>query len=83
MTEANAPPVPFEALGLPAALDGSLGANRARGAYKQIAADSDADALRVFLARYAETKTTFENYRKEVERLFCGAFFSSGSRFRR
>ena len=60
----------------PAALDGSLGANRVRGAYKQIAADSDADALKVFLARYADTKTTFENYRKEVERLFLWACFS-------
>jgi integrase/recombinase XerD len=75
MTEESAIPVPFESLDLPAMLDGSLGANRARGAKKQIAADSDADALKAFLARYVDTRTTFENYRKEVERLYLWAVF--------
>lgn len=75
MAEIDALPVPFEALGLPAELDGSVGANRVKGGYKQIAADTDADALKAFLARYAETKTTLENYRKEVERLYLWAVF--------
>lgn len=75
MTEEIAVPVPFESLHLPAKLDGSLGVNRARGANKQIAADSDADALKAFLARYVDTRTTFENYRKEVERLYLWAVF--------
>lgn len=75
MAEIDALPIPFEALGLPAELDGSVGANRVKGGYKQIAADTDADALKAFLARYAETKTTFENYRKEVERLYLWAVF--------
>jgi len=75
MAEIDALPVPFEALGLPAELDGSVGANRIKGGYRQIAADTDADALKAFLARYAETKTTLENYRKEVERLYLWAVF--------
>lgn len=75
MAEIDALPVPFEALGLPAELDGSVGANRVKGGYKQITADTDADALKAFLARYADTKTTFENYRKEVERLYLWAVF--------
>jgi integrase/recombinase XerD len=78
MAEIDALPVPFEALGLPANLEGSVGANRVKGGYKQIAADTDADALKAFLARYAETKTTFENYRKEVERLYLWAVFQLG-----
>ena len=52
MAEINALPIPFEALGMPAELDGSVGANRVKGGYKQIAADTDADALKAFLARY-------------------------------
>jgi site-specific recombinase XerD len=55
---------------LPTAIDGSAGSNRSQEAHRQIAADNDVDALKAFLARYADTKTTFENYRKEVERLF-------------
>ena len=78
MAEIDALPVPLQALGLPAELDGSFGANRVKGGYKQIAADTDADALKAFLARYAETKTTLENYRKEVERLYLWAVFQLG-----
>jgi site-specific recombinase XerD len=60
----------LEVTGLPSAIDGSAGSNRSLAAQRQIAADNDVDALKAFLARYADTKTTFENYRKEVERLF-------------
>ena len=62
-------PVPLDALVIPAALDGRDGANRATGRPAQIAATHDLDALRAWLARFADTKTTFENYRKEAERL--------------
>jgi len=60
----------LEVSGLPSAIDGSAGSNRSLAAQRQITADNDVDALKAFLARYADTKTTFENYRKEVERLF-------------
>jgi integrase len=61
-------PTPLDALVVPAALDGRDGANRATGRHAQIAATNDLDALRVWLTRFADTKTTFENYRKEAER---------------
>ena len=62
-------PVPLDTLAIPAALDGRDGANRAAGREAQIAATNDLDALRAWLARFTDTKTTFENYRKEAERL--------------
>lgn len=75
MTDVAAVPVPFEGLALPAELDGSCGANRITTRHKQIAANTDAEALKIFLARYVDTKTTFENYRKEVERLYLWGVF--------
>lgn len=78
MAEIQTLPATLEVAGLPVTLDGSVGANRVKGGYKQIAAENDADALKAFLARYAETKTTFENYRKEVERLYLWAVFQLG-----
>ncbi len=68
---ATAPPL--EVVGLPAELDGSIGSNRSSAFHRQIAAENDVDALKAFLARYAESKATFENYRKEIERLFLWA----------
>ncbi len=50
-------------------LDGSVGTNRAIGNRPQIAANKDIDAIKVWLARYLDTKTTFDSYRKEAERL--------------
>nr|WP_061128575.1 hypothetical protein [Caballeronia catudaia] len=50
-------------------LDGGSGLNRAVAGCAQIAADNDLDAIRAWLARFVGTKTTFENYRKEAERL--------------
>jgi site-specific recombinase XerD len=61
-------PRPLDKLALPDDLDGHNGANRATGR-RQIGADDDLDAIRAWLARVASTKTTFENYRKEAERL--------------
>jgi site-specific recombinase XerD len=61
--------VPIEHLSLSSQLDGSLGTNRAVGNRPQIAANTDIEAIKVWLARYLDTKTTFDSYRKEAERL--------------
>jgi integrase len=60
---------PIEAMRLPADLDGSTGSNRARAESTVIAARNDMQALAAWLARFADTPTTFSNYRKEAERL--------------
>jgi site-specific recombinase XerD len=62
-------PAPIEAIHLPADLDGRHGTNRATDGRAQIAADNDIDAIKAWLARFVDTKTTFDNYRKEAERL--------------
>lgn len=67
--ELAATPLPFEVIHLPADLDGRDGTNRAAGVRAQIAADNDVDAIKAWLARFIDTKTTFDNYRKEAERL--------------
>ena len=56
-----------------ASLDGSQGTNRATGVRPQIAAATDIDALKAWLLRFTDTKTTFDNYRKEAERLLLWA----------
>ncbi|NIE63138.1 tyrosine-type recombinase/integrase [Burkholderia sp. Ax-1719] len=60
---------PVESLVVPTALDGRLGSNRADAGKSQLTADNDLDAVRAWLANYVDTKTTFDNYRKEAERL--------------
>jgi integrase/recombinase XerD len=60
---------PFERIALPAGIDGSSGSNRASGNRPQIAARNDIDAVKAWLARFLDKQTTFDNYRKEVERL--------------
>jgi hypothetical protein len=47
--------VPLEQLSLPSELDGGRGTNRALGARSQIAAQTDVDAIRAWLARFADT----------------------------
>ena len=54
-------------------LDGSQGSNRASGVRAQIAAKTDIEALKAWLMRFTESKTTFDNYRKEAERLLLWA----------
>ncbi|KIF83465.1 integrase [Noviherbaspirillum autotrophicum] len=54
-------------------LDGRNGSNRAAGNHALITADNDLDALHAWLARFVDTKTTFDNYRKEAERLLLWA----------
>lgn len=60
---------PIENVVLPIHIDGSNGTNRASGNRPQIAANNDVDAIKAWLARFLDTKTTFDNYRKEAERL--------------
>jgi site-specific recombinase XerD len=60
---------PIEAMELPIELNGEKGTNRAAGNCPQIAAQNDIDAIKAWLARYADTKTTLDSYRKEAERL--------------
>ena len=69
---------PLELLNLPEALDGQNGTNRASMPHAQIAAQTDVDALKVWLARYVDTKTTFESYRKEAERLLLWTTIERG-----
>jgi site-specific recombinase XerD len=71
-------PLPIDALSVPAALDGRAGTNRSNGAHPQIAATNDLDAVRAWLARFVDTPTTFQNYRKEAERLLLWAVIACG-----
>ena len=64
MTALLLPPQPIETLTIPSELDGSDGNNRSRSGTAQIAARNDLDAIRAWLARFVDTKTTFDNYRK-------------------
>jgi hypothetical protein len=61
--------MPLEVLAIPPELDGCAGLNRALTGRAQVTADNDLDAIRAWLSRFVDTKTTFENYRKEAERL--------------
>lgn len=76
------PPVasvhPVEALALPERLDGRDGTNRGAPETAQLSARNDLDAVRAWLSNYADTKTTFENYRKEAERLLLWAVVQLG-----
>ncbi|TCW75475.1 integrase [Burkholderia sp. SRS-46] len=66
-------PEPVLAIALPARLDGSAGTNRATGAYRQIAADTDVEAVRLWLAEYSASPHTLRSYRKEAVRLLLWA----------
>lgn len=60
---------PIESIQLSTALNGSAGLNRATGNRPLISAATDVQAIMAWLARFVDTKTTFDNYRKEAERL--------------
>jgi integrase/recombinase XerD len=60
---------PLELVRLPDHLDGRNGSNRSTLGHAQIAAQTDIDALKAWLARFLDTRTTFDSYRKEAERL--------------
>ncbi|NGM88501.1 tyrosine-type recombinase/integrase [Parapusillimonas sp. SGNA-6] len=75
MASNNALPSPLAALSplgavqTSPALDGRSGTNRAQGNRPQIAAATDVDAITAWLARVIDSPNTFNNYRKEAERL--------------
>ena len=69
MNLAVTPSEPVLPIVLPIALDGSLGTNRAHGLHKQIAADTDVEAVRLWLAEYTASPHTLRSYRKEAVRL--------------
>lgn len=71
-------PSPFDGIRLPLDLDGSEGRNRAVGKTAQIAASTDLQAIQAWLARFVDTKTTFDSYRKEAERLYLWSVFQLG-----
>ena len=64
---------PFELVRLPDHLDGQTESNRSTLGHAQIAAQTDIDALKAWLARFLDTRTTFDSYRKESERLLLWA----------
>jgi integrase/recombinase XerD len=68
---------PLEQVIVPVPLDGSQGSNRSRG-NRQIAADNDVDAVKAWLARFLDKQTTFDNYRKEAERLLLWSTIEMG-----
>jgi integrase/recombinase XerD len=70
--------LPLEAVTIPSLLDGRDGANRAFGNRPQIAAHTDIDAIKAWLARFLDTDTTFQNYRKEAERLLLWSTIQLG-----
>lgn len=68
---------PLEQVSVPSLLDGSRGSNRST-ASRQISADNDVDAIKAWLARFLDKKTTFDNYRKEAERLLLWSTIQMG-----
>ncbi|MFC6309104.1 integrase [Paraburkholderia dipogonis] len=69
---------PVESLVVPAILDGRDGTNRGAAGGSQLSATNDLDAVRAWLSNYADTRTTFDNYRKEAERLLLWAVVQLG-----
>jgi len=70
--------VPLDQTRLPVHLDGSEGSNRASGGRSQISANCDIDAIKAWLARFADKRTTFDSYRKEAERLLLWSVVERG-----
>lgn len=69
---------PVELLIVPETLDGRNGTNRGSSKHAQVAANNDLDAIRAWLQNYADTKTTFDSYRKEAERLLLWTVIELG-----
>lgn len=72
------PVAPLESFALPTHIDGSNGSNRASAGARQIRADNDIDAIKAWLARFLDKQTTFDNYRKEAERLLLWSTLELG-----
>ncbi len=58
---------------LSASLSGAQGRNRASGTHVQITAQTDMEAVRLWLAEYVQSPHTLRSYRKEVVRLMVWA----------
>ena len=71
-------PVPIEDLVVIDALSGRDGSNRSRSGHRQIAADTDRDAVLAWLTRYIDSPNTFTNCRKEAERLLLWSLAELG-----
>lgn len=69
---------PLEAFKAPVQVDGSNGSNRAQRDARQIRADNDIDAIKAWLARFFDKRTTLDNYRKEAERLLLWSTLQLG-----
>ncbi|MGY6126909.1 tyrosine-type recombinase/integrase (plasmid) [Paraburkholderia strydomiana] len=69
---------PVESLVVPEILDGRDGTNRGAVENSQLSARNDLDAIRAWLSNFADTRTTFDNYRKEAERLLLWAVVQLG-----
>lgn len=76
--QAISPFLPSEDDHLSTNLDGSEGINRAFGKPAQITASNDLQAIKAWLACFADKNTTFNNYRKEAERLYLWSVFQFG-----
>lgn len=63
---------------LPFDIANEKGSNRARSGPRQIAADNDIDAIKAWLACFADKRTTFDSYRKEAERLLLWCTLQRG-----
>ncbi len=70
-------PVTIENLTVIDALSGRQGYNRSSG-YRQIAADTDRDAILAWLNRYSDNPHTFASNRKESERLLLWSLVETG-----
>lgn len=70
-------PSPIDDLVIVDALSGRTGTNRSHG-HRQIAADTDRDALLAWLARFADNPNTLANSRREAERLLLWAWVELG-----
>lgn len=71
-------PMPIERLVVPDALCGREGTNRSHAGHRQIAADTDRDAVTAWLARYADSANTLANSRREAERLLLWCLVELG-----
>ncbi|TDA48899.1 tyrosine-type recombinase/integrase [Burkholderia pyrrocinia] len=69
---------PVESLVVSSMLDGRNGTNRGSVGNAQLSANNDLDAIRAWLGNFINTKTTFDNYRKEAERLLLWAVVQLG-----
>lgn len=69
---------PLDAIVIPPEVDGHDGDNRADRVRLQISAETDADAIRCFLAEYDRSPGTLRIYQRECERLLLWAIVDCG-----